>query len=146
MTAPDPGIFGVRLAGVPLLLPPDESIEYLASAPVYPLPRAGARVLGLVQLRGHPLVVLDPRERVQTASSKLRRLAVLAIGAPPDAAALVLDCAPEPVRLRERLPALDTPSCAFSAALIDAVGDASQPGLAWWRFDVRRLFESLAGG
>jgi hypothetical protein len=30
--------------------------------------------------------------------------------------------------------------------LIDAVGDASQPGLAWWRFDVRRLFESLAGG
>ena len=53
---PNP-LFGVRVAGVPLLLPQGAPLEYLAAAPVYPLPRAGRGVLGLTQLR-------DDAERV----------------------------------------------------------------------------------
>src|SRR5690606_1997128 len=52
--------FGARLGGIGVALPAGTALEFVADAAIYPLPLAPARVAGLMQLRGQPLVVLDP--------------------------------------------------------------------------------------
>lgn len=143
-------VFGVRCGGVPLLLPEGESLEFVAEAPVYPLPLARLRVAGLTQLRGHPLVVLDSVEPGAQAAGGIRRLPVLVIGAGPDAGALRVDAPPQAVEPGRVVDGAVAPVCAFRDALLEAVG-ASRPAgqdgppMLWWRFEARRLFELLAG-
>lgn len=134
--------FGVRLAGVGLLLPGGEALDYLASAPVYPLPQAARRVVGLTQLRGHPVVVLDGAVEPLAPASTVFRMPVLVIGAPPDGAALVVDAPPQAVRVAGPASGTPRPQCPFADALEAAVGDDA--GQAWWIFDARRLFATLA--
>lgn len=143
MTTAQARSFGVRVGGVPLLLPTDAGLEYVAAAPVFPLPRAGRRIVGLMQLRGHPVVVLDGAPQPAPPAAEARRLSVLVIGAAPEAGALVVDAPPHDLLSTSDAPAAAVrPACAFSTALADPVADAS--GGLWWRFDPRRLFEALA--
>ena len=137
--------FGVRVGGVSLLLPPELACEFVARATVVPLPRAGRRVLGLTQLRGQPIVVLDASAHPAALPPALRRHSVVVLGGPPDGAAIVVDDAPEPVRAGATLPDAPAPECAFAGALEGAVKDAADASRTWWRFDPRRLFEALAG-
>lgn len=141
-------LFGVRVAGVGLLLPQGEPLEYLAAAPVHPLPLCGPRVAGLVQLRGHPVVVLDAAVATARAGSPIPRRAVLVIGAAPDAAGLCVDGPPEPVHPEPVAGHVAAPDCAFRQALGEPLAqapDARGGARLWWRFDARRLFELLAG-
>lgn len=141
--------FGVRVAGVGLLLPQGEPLEFIAAAPVYPLPLAGPRVAGLVQLRGHPVVVLNAGAAAATAAGPIARRAVLVIGSAPDAAGLCVDTPPEPLEPLEPgavAEGVATPACAFLGALGEPVTATAGSGDGiWWRFDARRLFELLAG-
>ena len=145
MSASASSRFGVHVGGVALLLPPELACEFVAGATVVPLPRAGRRVLGLTQLRGQPVVVLDASAHPGAHPPALRRHSVVVLGGPPDGAALVVDEAPEPVRAGATLADASPPECAFASALEGAVEDAADPSRAWWRFDPRRLFEALAG-
>ncbi|MFP5460082.1 MAG: hypothetical protein ACLGII_00660 [Gammaproteobacteria bacterium] len=145
MEAPAPdGRFGVLAAGVPLLLPA-VALEHVAAATVFPLPGAGEHVLGLAQLRGHPVVVLDagPAEAQRRAPG--HRPSLLVIGTPPEAGALVVDGTPRPVRVGGDCPEADRPQSPFADALDGAVRDADDGTTLWWGFDPRRLFELLAG-
>lgn len=142
-SASEPGTFGVRVAGVGLLLPQSLSLEYLPSAPVFPLPRAGPRVRGLVQVRGQPLVVLDPGP--VGGSGGGRRLPLLVIGEAPDGAAVVVDAPPEAVVPGASLPGKERPDVPFAGALEEACADSVRAGAVWWRVDARRLFETLSG-
>jgi hypothetical protein len=142
-SAGEPGTYGVRVAGVGLLLPQSLSLEYLPSAPVYPLPRVRARVRGLVQVRGQPLVVLDPGPA--GGSGAARRLPLLVIGEAPDGAAVVVDAPPEAVVPGASLPGAERPEVPFADALGEACADSGRAGAVWWRFDPRRLFETLSG-
>jgi hypothetical protein len=150
-------LFGVRVAGVPLLLPQGAPLEYLAAAPVYPLPRAGRGVLGLTQLRGHPVVVLVPTGQAARIAGSVPRAAVLVIGEMPDGGAICVDGPPEPVEIAgPAQAAAPPPECPFAAVLGEPVAQAAPAGRAegdgagtqttvWWRFEPRRLFETLAG-
>lgn len=138
--------FGVVVAGVRLLLPRGELLEYVADAAVYPLPRAGPQVAGLMQLRGHPVVVLDGRSRPMESIASVRRLQVIVIGAVPEAGALIVDAPPVEVVEGRMITEAQAPACEFSAALSGATSDGSEPGQAWWRVEPRRLFEVLAEG
>jgi len=150
-------LFGVRVAGVPLLLPQGAPLEYLAAAPVYPLPRAGRGVLGLTQLRGQPVVVLVPTGQASRVLGAVARAAVLVIGEMPDGGAICVDGPPEPVEIAGPAEAAVPPSgCPFAGVLAEALAqatpkvpgepqDAGAPATVWWRFDPRRLFETLAG-
>lgn len=149
MTAPTATrLFGVRVAGVGLLLPQGEPLEFLAAAPLYPLPLCGPRVAGLVQLRGHPVVVVDAAVATTRAHGPISRRAVLVIGAAPDAAGLCVDGPPEPVQPGPVGGHVAPPDCAFRQALgepLTQAADARGDARLWWRFDARRLFELLAG-
>ncbi len=151
-------MFGVRVAGVPLLLPQGAPLEYLAAAPVYPLPQAGRGVLGLTQLRGHPVVVLVSGGAAARLSGAIPRTAVLVIGEMPDGGAICVDGPPEAVdiagpaaaaQVPPGCPFADTLEAAFEQAASDTPDDgrsAPGPATVWWRFDPRRLFAALAGG
>ena len=151
--SPGTAAFGARVDGVRLLLPQGESLEYFAAAAIYPLPLAGRRVRGMVQVRGHPVVVLDPGAHGTRGDAALSRLAVLVIGKGSEAGALRVDGPPEPLQILDPAPPMadgGAPECSFRHALHDAVvaravGGSDDPAATWWRFDPRRLFEALSG-
>jgi hypothetical protein len=159
---PDSNCFGLRLAGVPVLFPAGEALEYLPEAVVFPLPLVPRRLRGLMQLRGHPVAVFDPRDAADGAQGE--RPQVLVIGHASDAAALVVEQPPRLVALGPRESAdggpgdaavaedaADDPldqaararSASFHAALSAPVRDAS--GRRWWPVDPSALFAELGG-
>ena len=148
--------FGIRLAGIPLLMPAGEMLEYLPEADVYPLPLAPRGLRGLMQLRGHPVAVFEAGAADVPADTRAR-LPVLLVGEPARAAALVVDEAPSRVVLagagdafasRAAAGALDHEAAgraggaAFAAALAEPVRDAE--GRWWWPVDCDQLFETLS--
>ncbi|HPU53493.1 MAG TPA: hypothetical protein PK359_18175 [Burkholderiaceae bacterium] len=136
--------FGALVDGVRLVLPAGVPVIYLTEAAVHPLAGAPARVVGLMQIQGHPVVVLDASRVVAGGAPALRRHAVLVLGAPGDSGALRVDEAPAPIALGEPRPEAVLPACAFASALHDPVGDAAEPARVWWHFEPARLFEALA--
>jgi hypothetical protein len=133
--------FGALVGGVHLVLPAGVPVVYLAEVAVHPLAAAPARVIGLMQMQGHPVVVLD-RPVCSGRSAALRRHAVLVLGAPGGSGALRVDEPPAPIALGDPAAAAQ-PACAF-AALHDPVADSADPARVWWHFVPARLFEVLA--
>lgn len=144
MTQAQQRSFGVRIAGVNLLLPAGAALEYLATVAVFPLPGAARRVVGLMQLRGQPMVVLDGAMQPMAPAATVCRMPVLVLGGAPEGAALVVEAPPRAVASAAG-PVADAvrPECPFRDALGESSRDES--GQAWWSVDPRRLFEILAG-
>ena len=139
--------FGVRLGGIGVALPVGTALEFVADAAIYPLPLAPARIAGLMQLRGQPLVVLDPSAE-PAAATAMRRRDVLVVGKPPQAAALLVDGPPQALVDANWQPAGERlPDCPFAVAL-DVVGrepgSHGGAGEAWYEAEPERLFEALA--
>lgn len=164
--APAPGRFGVRLAGLPILFPAGEMLEYLPEVTLWGMPLAPLRVAGLMQLRGHPVPVFDAA--AGQGDEPPARAAVLVVGDAASAAALVVESAPLGVELVDGSRgagdigdmgdmgdmgevdagldrALDelAASVPFRAALGEPLRDRS--GQRWWPVSPAQLFESLAG-
>ena len=136
--------FGVVLSGVHVLLPAGVITEFVAQAPVYPVPRAPQRLLGLMQLRGQPVPVFDAAEQPDAELPRLRRRDVLLIGTGAEAGAVAVEAPPRPlspVPGGERLPG---PAVCFDAALGEGYVDPAEPDLTWWLLDPRPFFEILA--
>lgn len=144
--------FGVLLAGVPVLLPAGIALEFVAQASLYPLPMAPERVVGLMQLRGQPLLVLDAS--VQRAERHTERRTgtsrdVLVVGTLPQAAALLVDGPPRRVEVTQQRDELaDTPrgalaECPFVDALTSHRVDRADAHAGWYEVDPERLFEAL---
>ncbi|HLT25750.1 MAG TPA: hypothetical protein VK047_03560 [Zeimonas sp.] len=142
--------FGVRLAGLPVRLPAGTPLEFVPRAALHPLPLAPRRVAGLMQLRGQPIVVLDasPHEPMPAAAAALAPRDVLVVGALPNAAALLVEGAPQPTPVEA--PAIGLPlaragalaDCAFFDAIVShrvAEGDGGE----WYEVDPARLFAAL---
>lgn len=168
--SPAPGRFGVRLAGLPVLFPAGEMLEYHPEVTVWRIPLAPARLAGLMQLRGHPVPVFDAGRA--PADAPPNRAAVLVVGDAAGAAALIVESAPLSVELADAGPhagrrtgdeagsgrkapqgetdpglddALDelAASVCFRAALGEPQADRS--GRRWWPVAPAQLFDSLAG-
>ncbi|MFA7665442.1 MAG: chemotaxis protein CheW [Burkholderiaceae bacterium] len=155
--------FGVRIDGLPVVLPEGLLLEFLPRAVVWRLPLAPARVAGLMQLRGHPLPVFDIGRTIEPGHS---HPAVLIIGEPARALALIVDEAPQPVCLQppgppgsaangdaDAEPHADAePSDTLLRALAgdficpEALGDArrDESDRLWWPLDPAVLGASLA--
>lgn len=140
-----PALFGVRVGGVDVLLPTDQTLEYVAAATTYPLPGAGRRVVGMMQLRGHPIVVLDAGAQPASVRREIRRAAVLLVGSVPEAGAVLVDAPPEQVVTGDPVHDAARPGSVFDAALTHPARDARQADRVWWHVDVRQMFRILAG-
>lgn len=136
--------FGIRIGPIGLLLPAGLPVAYLTDVATHPLPGAGPRVLGLMQVQGHPVVVLDPNDPPLSAVPSIRRMSVLVLGTAPEAGALRVLQPPEPIAIGASVPMPDRPACAFADALIDAHADAGRPDGWWWRFAPALLFARLS--
>lgn len=151
-----PPSFGVRLAGIPVRLPAGAALEYVAQASLHPLPLAPARIAGLMQLRGQPIVVLDAstsRESASTAANvALAPHDVLVVGTMPNAAGLLVDGAPQ--RLPADAATLGLPiervdalvDCPFFDAIVShhvAAAGAGEDAAEWYDVDPSRLIAAL---
>ncbi|MGD9943819.1 MAG: chemotaxis protein CheW [Burkholderiaceae bacterium] len=144
-TAADLSRFGTELAGVPVLMPAGIALEFVPAAGVHPLPLAPRRVRGLMQLRGQPLLVIDPADPAapgQGPATTTAGVSVLVVGTPPEAAALVVPAAPRAVRITAPVPAR-APRCGFADALGTAHADAARAGGFWFDVDPEQLFAAL---
>lgn len=141
--------FGVRLEGLPILLPAGALLEFLPQARIWHLPLASAGVAGLTHLRGHPIPVFDPGRR--GGVSARREPALLVIGEPPHAAAVLVDGAPVEVGSGAgddgELPRALLEALARDFSCPDALGEPwlDGAGRIWWPLDPERLFAALAG-
>lgn len=137
-------LFGALFGGVPVVLPEGVPVAYLTDAAIHPLPGAPRRVMGLMQLQGHPVVVLDPGVEPLAGAAVLRRQAVLVLGAVPASAALRVDEAPMPIAVGASVAECRPPDCAFAAALTMPMTDARDVSRIWWRFSTEALCRALA--
>ncbi|HEY5632990.1 MAG TPA: hypothetical protein VIT02_04445 [Burkholderiaceae bacterium] len=143
--APGPAqAYGFTLGRVDLLLDPADDAQYVADATVYPLLLAPPRVLGLIQVRGQPVPVLDADPQPQRLAQRPDRVQVLVVGGGFDAGALRVEHPPRAVELApgDATQAPPHPECAFAGALRAPARDSD--GRWWWRFDAPQLFRALA--
>ncbi len=142
--------FGVRLGGLPVRWPAGIALEFVAQAALHPLPLAPARVAGLMQLRGQPLVVLDASP-ANGAPAARGTHGVLVVGTLPNAAGLLVDEAPAAADAGGA--ALTLPlahagvlaDCPFRDAIVaHRIEDGGQ-GAEWYEVDPARLFDALLG-
>ena len=136
--------FGVALGGVNVLLPAGVITEFVAQAPIYPVPRAPTRLLGLMQVRGHPVPVFDAAPQASDDWPALGRHDVLLIGTGAEAGAVAVDAPPRAISPLPVAAPGDAPECCFGDALTDPHVDPAEPGLTWWLLAPRRLFEVLS--
>ena len=142
--------FGVRLEGLPVLLPAGLLLEFVPQARIWQLPLAPVGVAGLTHLRGHPIPVFDPGR--WGAGVARREAAVLVVGEPTQAAALLVDEAPLRVELAAVGDACTDPGAALGAMVHDfpcpaALGEpcVDLAGMPWWPLDPDLLFAGLVG-
>lgn len=154
-----PGRFGVRLAGLPVVFPAGEMLEYLPEVTLWRMPLAPVRMAGLMQLRGHPVPVFDAGGG--QGDEPPARAAVLVVGDAAQAVALIVESAPEGVELGDAARTGDSAHAGDSAAGVDhALGEIAasvsfrtalgaplrdRSGQRWWPVSPVQLFESLAG-
>ncbi len=147
MTDPTDAVprFGLQLAGVSVLTPPDSPAEFVAATPVYPLPMAPRRIRGVTQIHGHPVLVFDAALAAPTLLPVLSQRALLVLERQPDAVAILTDEPPQPVFVRAAAPEQARPDVVFAAALRDPlVCDQAGALQTWWQADFDQFFELLA--
>ncbi|MFT4099934.1 MAG: hypothetical protein QM674_02660 [Burkholderiaceae bacterium] len=143
-----PDRFGVALGALRLLTPPDRPAQYIASAPIHPLPLAPRRLRGLAQVRGHPVSVLDAAQRAPAQLPTRQRHALLVVGDPGQAPiGLLVDGPPVPLQVVEAAsPPPGPPALPFASVLHSPMlcrdGPHGMP-TAWWQADFSALFEAL---
>jgi hypothetical protein len=135
--------FGLRVGGVDLLTPDRVAAEFLGAATIYPMPLAPRRLRGFLQLRGHPVPVLDATPDPPERQPVLSRRAALVIEGFGDTFALLVDAAPHAVALTG--PAKDQqPVGVLAPVLREPLVDALD-GRVWWQADYERLARILTG-
>lgn len=148
--SPPTQAYGFTLAGVDLLLDPTEHAQFVADATVFPLFFAPPRVLGLIQVRGQPVPVLDAAPPARVLAQRPTQVQVLVVGDGFDAGALRVEDPPRAVELavssgqqaHSGVVPPSSPECLFAGALREPQLDAH--GRWWWRFDAPSLFRALA--
>lgn len=82
---------------VRVLIPEAMASEYIARAPVYPVPRAPERLRGMTQLRGQAIMVVDVCELADTRLPVVHDADLLVLGGGQQAVALIQSQAPQQV-------------------------------------------------
>ncbi|HRD49402.1 MAG: chemotaxis protein CheW [Candidatus Competibacter sp.] len=135
--------YGFRIGGVGLLIGQDTSSEVLERAPVYPLPKAPAWLLGLVNLRGNLVPVFNVKPLLELedgdAPDKSR---LLILGGGDKAVGILIDGLPQLAATSNALPRLPPLPVALRPYVTKAY---MRDNTVWLEFDHYGFFEALGG-
>ena len=130
-----------RIGHVRMLAPFATASELVEMPNVYPLPRAPANLLGLVNLHGRIVPLFDLAALFETEHLPREKRMLLVIGHGSDAAGIVIDGLPR--RMVFQPESQITPP-ALPAAVSTAVTAAYTEGKdAWFDFDYAQLLDQL---
>lgn len=135
--------FGYRIGDLGLLTPERVAAEYLDLASIHPLPRAPRRMRGFIQLRGHPIPVLDAGPETPALQPAIASRPVLVIDGFGECYALLVN---DPPRALGALSPASTgalpPGDPLGRALIDPFNEAGADRI-WWQVDYHGLPAAL---
>jgi purine-binding chemotaxis protein CheW len=130
-----------RIGHVRLLAPFATASELVEMPNVYPLPRAPANLLGLVNLHGRIVPLFDLAALFETEHLPREKRMLLVIGHGTNAAGIVIDGLP---RRMVFTPEAQVAPPALPAAAATAVTAAYADGKdAWFEFDYAHLLDQL---
>jgi chemotaxis signal transduction protein len=130
-----------RIGGMRLVAPFATASELVEMPNVYPLPRAPANLLGLVNLHGRIVPLFDLASLFETEHLPREKRMVLVFGHGNDAAAIVIDGLPR--RLAFTLDSMIVPPALPAGAARAVLATYLQGKDAWFEFDYAQLLDQL---
>lgn len=136
--------YGFRIGDIGLLIGQDTSSELLERVPIYPLPKAPAWLLGLINLRGNLVPVFDmwPLLELEHGGDAQDQRRLLILGRSNDAVGLMISSLPQLAATRHvitRLPPLPSVLRPYVAKAY------LQDEAVWLEFDYAGFFGALGG-
>ena len=133
--------YGYRTGSTRFLVPEGTVSELLHSTKIYHLPNAPNWIVGLINLHGNVIPVVDIASYVGDGISRLQKSNVMAIGTNEAAIGLLIDGLPEAIKENEII----TGMSAVPEKLEGYVkAGLYSDGYNWYEFDVYKLFQKLA--
>ncbi len=135
-------VFGVRIAGIGLLVPKVNYCEVLDKIQVNALPNVHPWLSGIVNLRGNLIPVFDLRLMLEEQATDNKKRRLMAIDKGNKAVALWIDGFPE-IKYRELLqPLIDLPLLPQILQSL-VIGGYTQAGQVWLDVKFEDLFKVL---
>lgn len=133
--------YGYRTGSTRFLVPEGTVSELLHSSKIYHLPNAPGWIVGLINLHGNVIPVVDVASYVGDEVSRLQKSNVLAIGRNEAAIGILIDGLPEAIKESE----IVTGMSAVPEKLEGYVkAGLYSDGYNWYEFEIYELFQKLA--
>ncbi len=128
---------GFLVDDIRVLIPRAVRSQYLPNTPVFPVPRASARLRGLVHWRGQAILAIDPANEPAAELPVIGNCHLLLIGPDDQAIGFVQSKPPVAVTGTKSVDPVIKPDCWLRDALTDAVVDDQQR--VWWELDLSAI-------
>ena len=133
--------YGYRTGSMRFLVPEGTVSELLHSTNIYHLPNAPKWVVGLINMHGNVVPVIDVASYVGDEISHLNKSNVLAIGRNEIAIGVLIDGLPEAVKENEIVTGLDAVPEKLDGYVKSGL---YSDGYNWYEFEIYKLFDRLA--
>ena len=134
--------YGYRTGSMRFLVPEGMVSELLHSSKIYHLPNAPRWVVGLINMHGNVIPVMDVASYVGDEISHLNKSKILAIGQNETAIGILIDGLPEAIKESE----IVTTGMSGVPEILDGYVKAGlySDGYNWYEFEVYKLFQRIA--
>ena len=133
--------YGYRVAGMRFIVPEGTVSELLHNSKIYHLPNAPGWLVGLINMHGNVMPVVDIASYAGVEISHLKKSNILAMGENENAIGVLIDGMPEAIKENESITDL--------SSVPDKLSDFISTGLYadgyyWFEFNIFDLFKKLA--
>ncbi len=133
--------YGYRAGNMRFLVPKDTVSELLHNSKIYHLPNSPRWLVGLINLHGNVIPVVDVASYIGDEISHLQKSNVLAIGRNEAAIGVLIDGMPEAIKESEIITSLSAVPGNLEEYVTTGVYSI---GYNWFEFEIYKLFQKLA--
>ncbi len=133
--------YGYRAGNMRFMVPEGAVSELLHDSKIYHLPNAPRWLVGLINMHGNVIPVIDIASYVGDDISRLQKSNILAIGKSEYAIAVLIDGLPEAIKENETVTGLSSVHEKLEGYVKTGL---YSNGYNWYEFDIYELFEKLA--
>ena len=133
--------YGYRTGSMRFLVPEGTVSELLHNTKIYHLPNAPRWLVGLINLHGNVVPVVDIASYVGEDISHIKKSNVLAIGKSETAIGVLIDGMPEAIKENEVITSLSAVPERLEGYITAGM---YSDGYNWFEFEVYKLFKKLA--